>query len=363
MRNNLQEKYMTEAMHLALKAKGNTSPNPLVGALVVKKNKVIGRAYHRKAGLAHAEALALEQANRRAKGATLYVTLEPCAHFGRTSPCTQAIIKSGVSKVIIGMKDPNPIVNGKGIKILKSQGLTVLVGFLEKELGRMNEVYVKYIRKRLPFMVVKVAQSLDARIATCERDSKWITSQESRNFTKRLRNDFDAIMVGINTLLADEPGLEPERPKERFYKVIVDSKLRTPIDAKILAKDANKVIIATTKLANEDKVKYLCAKNVRVWILPDKDGLLDLCALAARLAESQITSVLVEGGGSLIGSLFDDGLVDKVMFFIAPKIIGGKDALSSVEGRGARWVKDAIGLKDLNIKKIGEDFLVEAYVK
>ena len=363
MKPQLHEKFMRQALELALKAKGKTSPNPLVGALVVKHNKIIARGFHHKAGLAHAEVLALNQAGRRAKGATLYVSLEPCCHYGRTPPCIEKIIKSKVSRVVIGMKDPNPKVNGKGMKILRSHGIDVVAGFLEEDLARINESYIKYITKHLPFVVVKVAQSLDGKISTHTGDSQWITSKDARDFSRKLRNNFDAIMVGVNTLLKDNPNLKPQTAKQNFYKIIVDSKLQTHIDAKILFPYPERVIIATTKFANKDKARFFSQRNIKVWVLADTNGRVDLKVLLSRLAGYEISSVFVEGGGTLIGSLFDQRLVDKVMFFLAPKIIGGRDAISSVMGEGVKLLKNALNIKELQIRMIGKDILIEGYIK
>lgn len=359
-----REYYMNLAMKLALKGKGKTSPNPLVGALVVKGGRIIGKGFHARAGLAHAEVIALDEAQDLAEGATLYVTLEPCVHFGRTPPCVARIIKSGVKEVIIGMVDPNPLNNGKGIEILKQNKIKVEVGFLEDRLKRMNEVFIKYITKRMPFITVKVAESLDGRIATKTGDSKWITSDKSRALAHRARRDFDAIMVGVNTVLRDNPKLDAWFSKKHPVKIVIDSQLSTPEKANIFSGESP-VIIATlaTRSGQETENRKILEGKANILEIKEKAGQINLKDLMKKLAGMGITSVLVEGGGMLIGSLFDDGLVDKVMFFISPKIIGGKDAISSVMGHGISRVERALKLKSLSLKRVGEDFLIEGYVK
>jgi len=358
------EFYMDQAIKLALKAKGKTSPNPLVGAVVVKNNVIIGKGFHQEAGLAHAEIMALDQAGKNSKGASLYVTLEPCVHFGRTPPCVDRIIKSGIKEVIVGMVDPNPVNNGKGIKILKQHGIKVESGFLEDRLRKINEVFIKYITKRMPFVVVKIAESLDGRIATKTGDSKWITSDKSRSYAHRLRSEFDAIMVGVNTVLRDNPRLEAWFSKKHPIKLIVDSQLSTPENANIFSRTSS-VIIATlpVRSGQETENRMILSKKAKILEIKEKSGQINLKDLFKKLAQMQISSVFVEGGGTLIGSLFDDGLVDKIMFFISPKIIGGKDAVSSVMGQGVSRIDRALKVKDTVYKKIGEDLLVEGYIK
>lgn len=361
---NTHEKYMQMALSLALKAKGKTSPNPAVGALVVKNNRVIGRGYHKKAGAAHAEVIALEQAGPRAQDATLYVTLEPCTHFGKTPPCVHKIIASGVREVVVGMVDPNPKNNGKGIEILKKSKIKVKVGFLEDKLRRLNEVFIKYMTKRIPFVTVKVGQSLDGRIATRSGDSKWITSDKSRGYAHRLRSEFDAIMVGVNTILRDNPRLNTPSSDKRLIKIVVDSQLSTPQDANIFSKDAQ-VIIATlpAQPGQQTENRKILGQKAKILEVKEKAGQINLKDMLKKLAQADISNILVEGGGTLIGTLFDEGLVDKIMFFVSPKIIGGKDSIGSVMGQGAVRVDRAVRLKDVKLKRIGGDFLVEGYVQ
>ncbi len=355
--------FMGLAMKLALKGKGKTSPNPMVGALVVKKGRIIGRGYHEKAGSAHAEAIALDEAGSNAKGATLYVTLEPCAHFGRTPPCVDRIIKSGVKEVIVGMVDPNPLNNGRGINILRQHKLKVEAGILEDELKKLNEVFIKYITRKIPFVTVKVGQSLDGKIATKSGDSKWITSDKSRAYVHRMRQGYDAVMVGVNTVLRDNPTLDPWFSKKKLTKIVVDSQLSIHEEANIFSSGAP-VIVVTLSIAagQETENRKILAQKARILEAKEKEGQINLKDMMKKLAGLEITNILVEGGGTLIGALFDEGLVDKVCIFISPKIIGGKDAISSVEGKGITRIDKAIRLRGVKLKRIGEDFLVEGYI-
>jgi diaminohydroxyphosphoribosylaminopyrimidine deaminase/5-amino-6-(5-phosphoribosylamino)uracil reductase len=355
---------MNIAMKLALKTKGMTSPNPLVGSLVVKDGRIVGRGFHMKAGLPHAEIIALEDAGDKTKGATLYSTLEPCTHFGKTPPCVDRIIQSGIKEVIIGMIDPNPLNNGKGVKILKTHNIKVEVGFSEDKLKKINESFIKYITKRIPFVTVKVAQSLDGKIATRIGESKWITSDKSRNFSHHIRQYYDAILVGVNTILRDNPTLDAWFAKKQPIKIIVDSKLSTPQDANIFS-TKNKVILVTLPVSpgQETENRGILSEKAKILEVKEKKGQINLKDMMKKLAQLEITNILVEGGGTLIGSLFDEGLVDKIMFFISPKIIGGKEAISSVIGKGVSRIDKAIKLKEVGLRRIGEDFLVEGYVK
>lgn len=355
---------MNLCLRLASKAKGKTWPNPMVGALVVRNTRIVGEGYHQKAGLAHAEIMALEKAGKKAKGASLYVSLEPCTHFGRTSPCVDKIIESGIKEVIVGMIDPNPINNGRGIQILKQHKIKVKVGFLEDRLRRLNEVFIKYITQRTPFVTVKVAQSLDGKIATKTADSKWITSDRARAYAHRLRRSYDAIMVGVNTIIRDNPKLEVWFSRRQPHKIVVDSQLSTMQDANIFSKNSSAIIVTLpVKLGQETENRKILAAKARILEVKEKEGQINLKDMMKKLAQLEITNILVEGGGTLIGSLFDEGLVDKVLFFISPKIIGGKEAISSVMGRGIARIDRIIKLKDVKLRRIGEDFLIEGYVK
>ena len=364
MKKKTDEYYMGLALRLALKAKGKTSPNPLVGALVVKAGRIIGRGFHARAGFAHAEIIALDEAGKKAKGATLYVTLEPCAHTGRTPPCIDRIIQSGIKEVVIGMIDPNPLNNGKGVMLLKQSNIKVREGVLGGQLKKINESFIKYITTRIPFVTVKVAESLDGRIATRTGDSKWITSDKSRAFAHRIRKDYDAIMVGVNTVLRDNPSLNPWFSQKQLIKIIIDSTLSTPADANIFSGNAQVIIVTLPSRPGQETEnrKNLSAK-AKILEVKEKSGQINLRDALKKLAQLQISNIIVEGGGTLIGSLFDERLVDKILFFISPKIIGGKDAISSVMGSGVRRIDQAIKLGDLKIRRFGEELLVEARVK
>jgi len=353
---------MKRAMRLALKAKGQTSPNPMVGAVVVKDKEIIAEGYHKKAGLAHAEIVALEKAKEKAKGATLYVTLEPCVHFGRTPPCVYRIIESGIKKAVIGMIDPNPLNNGKGVAILNRHGIAVETGVLENELKRMNESFIKYITQKMPFVVVKVGQSLDGKIAAFTGDSRWITSDFSRQYARKLRQNFDAIMVGVNTILRDDPHLKANPGSKQPKIIVVDSHLSTPANAHIFENPEVILVTLPSQQGQETENRRILSKKAIILEVREKEGQVNLRDMLKKLAQREITNILVEGGGSLIGSLFDEDLVDKVLFFISPKIIGGKDAIGSVMGEGVKRVERAFKLKEVKLKKLGEDFLIQGYI-
>ncbi len=368
------EKYMRLALRLAIKAKGKTSPNPLVGAVIVKDNRIIGQGYHKKAGEPHAEINALNMAGRRARGATLYLSLEPCAHFGRTPPCTKRIISFGIKKVVAAMVDPNPLNCGRGVKELRKAKVKVKVGVLEKEAGKINESYIKYITTKKPFVILKTAMSLDGKIATKTGDSKWITNEKSREYVHKLRSEVDAILVGIETVLKDDPLLTVRSSafrrnlakrglgvRSQPVRIVVDSRVRIPLGARVLNQEAP-TIVATTKFASKRKIEALKKKGIKVLVIKERDKKVNLKELLKRLGELEITSLLVEGGGRINASFLENDLVDKVLFFIAPKIIGGEKALTPVEGEGIERIKDAIKLKNISIKRFGEDMLVEGYI-
>lgn len=356
LKKNSYEYFMRRAIHLALKSK-NPRPNPYVGALVVKNNKVISSGFHKKAGSPHAEVIALDKAGARAQGASLYVTLEPCCHFGRTPPCTDKIIESGIKEVIVGMTDPNPVNNGKGIKLLRAAGIKVKAGILEKEARKINPVFIKYISQKMPYICVKAGQSLDGKIATRNFDSRWVTGRAARDFSRKLRGEFDAIMMGVNTVIKDDPRLSGTA---KNIKIIVDTRLKTPLKARIF--DEGKVIIVTNKKITDSKAERLIKKGAQIINIGIKDGRVNLRQMMRKLAGIEISKIFVEGGGELIGSLFDEKLVDEVKFFISPKIIGGRNAVSSVAGKGVARLNSAIRLRDIKIRMIGEDLLVEGYV-
>ena len=354
--------YMKRMMELAQRAKGKTSPNPIVGALLVKGGRVIAEGWHHHCGADHAEIVALKKAGKRARGAKLYVTLEPCSHYGRTPPCVDAIIRSGIKEVVVGMKDPNPVNNGKSLVKLKKAGIKIKVGFLESELKKMNEIFVKYIQTKIPFVVVKIAQTLDGKIATATGQSKWITSARAREYSHRLRNDFDAILVGINTVLKDNPGLNAEQQFKRFKKIILDSSLRISLRAKLFKNtQASDIIMATTQDAPKSKREFLLKKGVHVIVCPSKGGRINIKWLLSELGRQDITSVLVEGGAQVVGSFLKEKCVDKFLIFIAPKLMGDQNALSAIQGISLLNVEHSQKLKNISVKHLGQDILIEAY--
>jgi diaminohydroxyphosphoribosylaminopyrimidine deaminase/5-amino-6-(5-phosphoribosylamino)uracil reductase len=357
------EHWMKRVLRLAEKGRGRTSPNPMVGAFLVKNGEVVGEAYHAKAGEAHAEILAFRQAGEKARGATLYLNLEPCAHYGRTPPCAPAVIEAKVKRAVIGMKDPNPLVNGRGLRILRKAGLDVKLGVLEKECRRLNEAYCKYIIKKEPFVILKAAATLDGKIATREGDSKWISGETSRNFVHRMRDQVDGVVVGIGTILKDDPQLTTRIKKGRDpYRIILDSRLRIPEEAKVIGDVPSKTIIATTELADKDKREYLEKKGVRMIIIDSKRGRVDLKTCLSKLGEMGMTSLMVEGGSQINGSFLDEGLVDKILFFFSPKLIGDREALGIFGGSGKAALKEAIPLQEFNVRRMGEDILIQGYV-
>lgn len=354
------EKYMRLAMQLAGNAIGRTSPNPLVGAVIVKDNRVVGCGWHRKAGTPHAEVHALNQAGELAQGADVYVTLEPCAHYGKTPPCAKALVEAKVKNVYGGLLDVNPKVAGKGFKILEDAGIHVEYGFLQDELRKQNEVFFKWIEHKKPFIVLKAAMTLDGKIATATGQSKWITNETSRAYGYKLRDIYDGIMVGINTVIEDNPMLTVRVDGGKNpIRIVVDSSLKIDINANVVQDKSAKTIIATTDKADKDKILKLQAQDVDVIVVDkDKNDKVDIEKLLDILGQQNICSILVEGGATLSGSFVAKKLVDKVDFFIAPKIVGGKEAKTPVAGTGILNLQEALALKDIQIEKLEEDILI-----
>lgn len=354
------EKYMRLAMQLAGNAIGRTSPNPLVGAVIVKDNRVVGCGWHRKADTPHAEVHALNQAGELAQGADVYVTLEPCAHYGKTPPCAKALVEAKVKNVYGGLLDVNPKVAGKGFKILEDAGIHVEYGFLQDELRKQNEVFFKWIEHKKPFIVLKAAMTLDGKIATATGQSKWITNETSRAYGYKLRDIYDGIMVGINTVIEDNPMLTARVDGGKNpIRIVVDSSLRIDINANVVQDKSAKTIVATTDKADKDKILKLQAQDVDVIVVDkDENDKVDIEKLLDILGQKNICSILVEGGATLSGSFVARKLVDKVYFFIAPKIVGGKEAKTSVAGTGILNLQEALALKDIQIEKLEEDILI-----
>ena len=359
---------MKRALDLARRGRGRTSPNPLVGAVVVKAGQVVGEGYHQRAGTPHAEVHALNASGENAKGATLYVNLEPCCHWGRTPPCTEALLRAGVAEVYVAEMDPNPSVAGKGIRQLRDAGIRVHVGTCAEEAAQLNEVYQKYIRTGKPFVILKTAMSLDGKIATGSGESQWITSEASRQRGHEIRDAVDAILVGRGTVVHDNPALTTRlrgREGQDATRIVLDSHGRTSLDARIFNPESSAdVMIAVTPGAPVEKVKVLEKAGAEVIVVPAAKGTVCFKRLMEILGECEITSVLIEGGGEINASAIAAGVVDKVMCFIAPKLIGGRDAPGPIGGDGISSLSDVPHLQRVNITPISgsADFLIEGYL-
>lgn len=361
----MDELYMKRAINLAKKGTGHTSPNPLVGAVIVKDNRIIGEGYHEYYGGNHAEVNAIENATEDVEGATIYVTLEPCSHFGKTPPCAKKIVESKFAKVVIGMTDPNPLVAGRGIRIIREAGIEVVTGVLEEDVKELNEVFIKYILTKKPFCYMKYAMTLDGKIASWSGDSKWITSEKSRKYVHDIRQKVSAIMVGIGTVLADDPSLTTRRDSDMdkdAVRVILDTRCRIPLDAKVLNLESSVRTIIATGSSYDEKIEALREKGAEVIVTPLKENRIDIKWLFDELGRMGLDSVLLEGGATTNYSALEAGVVDKVMAFVAPKMIGGQNAKTPVEGEGITYVRDAVKLKDIDIKRFDEDILITGMI-
>ncbi|MBS4840522.1 MULTISPECIES: bifunctional diaminohydroxyphosphoribosylaminopyrimidine deaminase/5-amino-6-(5-phosphoribosylamino)uracil reductase RibD [Clostridium] len=360
----MDEFYMKRALELAIKGVGMVNPNPMVGAVIVKDNKVIGEGFHEKYGHAHAERNAVKNAVEDIEGATVYVTLEPCAHYGKTPPCVDLLIEKKVRKVVIGMLDPNPLVAGKSIKKLKENNIEVKVGVKEKECRKLNEVFIKYITTKKPFVIMKAGISIDGKIATSGGESKWITSERSRLHSHELRNRMSGIMVGINTVLSDDPSLtyRGEHKGKDPLRIIIDSTLKVPFESKVIKYNNNNTIVACVENADLIKKEKLEKMGVKVIETKSKKGKVDLQEVVEKLGKDKIDSILLEGGGTLNFSALKEGIVDKVRFYIAPKIIGGQNSKNSVSGQGFYNLDDCVNLKDMSYEQMGNEIVVEGYI-
>ncbi len=352
--------YMTRALALAAKGKGRTSPNPMVGCVVVRDGQILGEGWHAKAGEPHAEVIAIEAAGGDIVGATVYVTLEPCAHHGKTPPCADLLVKHRPARVVAAMQDPNPLVAGKGLALLRDAGITVETGLCEGEARRLNEAFIKYITTGLPFVIAKCAMTLDGKIATRTGHSKWVTGENARRMVHELRNEVDGILVGSRTVMLDDPSLTTrlDRPDTRDpIRILLDAGAYLDESRQVFQTESD----APVWVAVTEERDYASADAViRV---PKGEGGVDMGALMRELARRGIMSLLIEGGGTTHASAFDAKVVDKVVFFVAPKIAGGRDAITPVEGSGVATMDEAIALEGMHATAVGEDLLIEAYVK
>ncbi|MBN1318080.1 MAG: bifunctional diaminohydroxyphosphoribosylaminopyrimidine deaminase/5-amino-6-(5-phosphoribosylamino)uracil reductase RibD [Anaerolineales bacterium] len=361
---NHPQEYMMRVLQLAERGRGRTSPNPMVGAVIVKDGQIVGEGYHPKAGQPHAEIFALRAAGEKARGGTLYVNLEPCCHYGRTPPCTQAIIRAGISEVHFSMLDPNPQVAGKGAAELEAAGIRTVIGERQEQAHELNEVFIHWMATGMPFVVAKFGMSLDGKIATRTGDSRWITNTESRTYTHTLRDQLDAILVGADTVIIDDPMLTTRLDKDDVkhpLRIVLDSKGRIPIDARILDSALpGKTIVASTEVVAVERRQALAEKGIELLVCPEDDGRVDIKSLLVKLGSRQITSLLVEGGGTMMASFLEKGLVNKMLSIIAPLIIGG-DAPTPVGGLGVDRLADAWRLTRLDVRQFGTDVLVSGY--
>jgi diaminohydroxyphosphoribosylaminopyrimidine deaminase / 5-amino-6-(5-phosphoribosylamino)uracil reductase len=355
--------FMKQALRLAVRGRGQTSPNPMVGAVVVRNDQVVGSGYHEHVGGPHAEVNALRKAGTAATGATLYVTLEPCNHFGRTPPCTEAIFSAGVRRVVVGMMDPNPRVEGGGASLLRHRGLEVDTGTLETPCRQINQAFIKHSTTGLPLVTIKVAATLDGRIATRSGDSRWITNERSRRYVHQLRYASDAILVGIETALHDDPRLTARSRKKpacrQPFRIVLDSRLRLPLES-TLVRTAREipVWVACTTYASETAENALKAAGVSVLRLPDEEGRIPLRDLLHEIGRRGVTSLLVEGGGRVVGSFLDTGLADEFHFFYAPKILADPKGTAMVSGRPRNMMVEAMPAYDLKVRRFGQDVLL-----
>ena len=359
--------YMNIALELAEKGRGYTSPNPVVGAVVVKDGNIVGKGWHQMLGGAHAEVNALDHAGEQAREATIYVTLEPCHHHGRTPPCTERILSAGIRRVVIAAADPNPKVAGGGADYLKKQGLDIAMGVCEDKAKEQNEAFFKFIRTGRPFVILKCAATLDGRIATRTGDSKWVTGPASRQYVHELRHAADGIMVGIGTVKTDNPSLTTRLDEKKGadpHRIILDTRLSIPEDAKVLRiESASDTIIIFNKPDDPKKPERLTEKGIELIQAPLKDGLLDLSAVVDLLGRKDMTSLLIEGGSRVIGSVVRAGIADKIYFFYAPKILGGDDGIPVCSGPGPELMADSLPINNISVKRFDDDVLISGYVR
>jgi diaminohydroxyphosphoribosylaminopyrimidine deaminase/5-amino-6-(5-phosphoribosylamino)uracil reductase len=352
------EKFMRRALRLAKKGAGNVSPNPLVGAVIVKDGRIIGEGWHQRCGENHAEINAIQSATASIEGATFYVTLEPCSHHGRTPPCADALVAGHPARVVIGTTDPNPLVSGKGIEILRKAGIKTDIGILEKECIEINQFFFKYIRTGLPYVTLKFAQSLDGRIATSSGDSRWISSPRSLRLAHQLRAIHDAVLVGSGAVVRDNPKLTCRLVRGRNpLRIVLDSHLSLPVDREIFV-DGKKTLVACTDAALKEKKKALEKKGVEILpVKKDSNGRVSLAALLQKLGKRGISSVLVEGGASVATAFLEENLVDRLLVIVAPKIVG--QGINAVGNLGIKKIEDALNFSFRKISRMGDDLIVD----
>jgi diaminohydroxyphosphoribosylaminopyrimidine deaminase/5-amino-6-(5-phosphoribosylamino)uracil reductase len=358
---NFHEKMMRRALVLARKGIGKTGPNPAVGCVIVRDGVIVGEGWHRQAGTSHAEVHALAGAGDAARDADVYVTLEPCAHFGKTPPCADALIGAGVGRVFAGMVDPNPRVRGRGLDRLRAAGIRAVSGLLEDACREVNEPFIKHVTTGLPFVVLKSALTMDGKSATSSGDARWITNERSRRFVHKLRSQVDAIMVGVGTVIADDPELTCRIPEGKDpLRVVVDSKLKVPLNARLFHLQSRAKTIVAAVSGEDAKIAGIREFGADVLLCREKDGRVDLHDLLARLGAMNVQSLLLEGGSTLAGEALRQGLIDKVMLFFAPKLVGG-DGPGLFAGMGAARMEDAVRLRDTTYTRFGADILIEGY--
>ena len=362
---DVDKKYMALALELAEKGRGKVEPNPMVGAVLVKNGEIVGKGYHQVFGGAHAEVYAIHEGGTNCKGATLYVSMEPCAHYGKTAPCVDAIIKAGIRKVVAAVVDPNPITSGKGIQQLKEAGIEVVVGVMEMQAKRLNLPFFKLMQKGLPYVTVKWAMSIDGKIATHTGESRWITSDESRKYAHKIRGQMDGILVGINTIVRDDPLLTCRIEGGRNPKrIVVDCSALLPVNSRLLSTmNEGEVIVAVSKNAQRNRVEKLEQLGCTIVQTKDMNGRVDLKELFQRLGEMKLTNILVEGGSRVITSVIEGRLADRVMVFLAPIIIGGEGAKSPVLGTGINKISEAAEIDEIEIKRFSNDIVIEGTLK
>jgi len=367
MSNPKEEHYMRIALSLAKRGRGKVSPNPLVGAVLVKKGRIVGKGFHQTAGGPHAEVNAMKAAGDKARGADLYINLEPCCHYGKTPPCTDTLLQHKIKRVFVGMVDPNPLVSGKGLERLIKAGIRVKTGILEAEARKLNEVFIKYITRKMPFVILKVASTIDGKIATRTGDARWITGEKARSFVHQLRNEVEAVLVGIGTVKRDNPLLTTRLSQGKGrdpHRIVIDTNLTLPLSSKLLHLNSPaRTIIVAAHNASTRKMRKLKELGATILTIPTRKGRLNLRELLKELGKMEITSIMVEGGREIFTSFLEQGLADKLYLFYAPKIIMGKEAVGITGGPGRARLKDAIQVSEVKVKRLGYDILIEGYLQ